>query len=795
MIKNISPNRGLLQRFSVVVCMVGLLWGHSLSAPVGNGGYSSPYFQADYIQDLSEFSSGLVNPALLYRINQMRVEAAIYRWGVNLDPSNNQLGYQEVSFLYPFRLNHTFGLSVIGTNASVPHTAIGDPSHGYQIQDLGSLPFGDLWVIGQYAIHVNPWLALGSNAKLLLQNRYNQNQQLVSFDLGAYINPFDNYRDLIGDLGLSINLQDFLHTSFLGAVAPLDTLTGLENTITTRARTGLRWAGFNDKLIVDGELVLDDAFAQLYQSAKESYDSSKLVIIPRFGVNARYMFIHSIWFKAGWTNNNIPYIGFNFNLIYPLPEMINFVSLDYNLGYSITQPERGLTMMARAASDFGYTREQIESKRLYDRLILAPMDAYNEAMRLYLAGKYWLASFAFGKVISLYPNFYLNDKAMFYLGNCYRFLYMDNISREIYKQALEEFTTSEVRSKYLYGLQSLDYREGKYDDALKNHAFITNLYGESEIRPDADYLAGEIYFIRKNYNSAEPLLNKVPVGTQSYLYAQYTLAIINYENKKTEAAILNLTHVVSDTSRDPGVTLLQDAANLKLGHLYFERGQEGDLRKAVETYKSVPEGSTYGDEAMLGTAWAWIKVNQPVLCQQTVEILQSSHPESPYIPESYLLKGYSLMLQKRYPTAVTALQKCLDLCNGKFVTEADLQEKRSVFSQYEQKFQPTAEAIKKNALRKPTNRTLDERGPLQEEFGKFDKESKDLFAYTLLEKSHTKFFKRKTDLVSDAGYALAKATSMMKGMKQEDILKEQQQEQQKLDEQIKALQNKLQKTK
>jgi len=73
-----------------------------------------------------------------------------------------------------------------------------------------------------------------------------------------------------------------------------------------------------------------------------------------------------------------------------------------------------------------------------------------------------------------------------------------------------------MRSKYLFGLQSIDYREGKYEDALKNHAFITNLYAESDIRPDADYLAGQVHFLRKNYNAAEQLLSKVKAGSAVY---------------------------------------------------------------------------------------------------------------------------------------------------------------------------------------------------------------------------------------------------------------------------------------
>ena len=128
-------------------------------------------------------------------------------------------------------------------------------------------------------------------------------------------------------------------------------------------------------------------------------------------------------------------------------------------------------------------------------------------------------------------------------------------------------------------MESLDYREGKYDDALKNHAFITNLYPDSDIRPDADYLAGQIHFQLKNYNVAEQLLSAIQPGDPHYLYAQYTLAIINIENEKIQAALDNLNTVINDTTQANSDQLLQDAANTKLGHLFFEIGDK--LRNAV----------------------------------------------------------------------------------------------------------------------------------------------------------------------------------------------------------------------
>jgi tetratricopeptide (TPR) repeat protein len=772
----------------IVVICIGVLSVRSYGLE-GNGGYDAPYFQADFVQDLSDFSSGIVNPALLYRVNQLRVEAGFYRWNVEADLNNKSLGYQEFSFLIPLRLNHTIGLSLIGTTQGIDKTRIGDGPSYDMISD-GGANYGDLWLIGHYSYRILPWFIVGTNLKL--RNEYefgNGTGWGFGADVGFYFNPLDHYR--YGDVGLSLNFQDIVPTqvAWKGTTpSSVDTSTNVVSV--TRLRFGARYSGLNDKLIVDGEGLVDNAFSDLWKGAmgSDSLTANMLRKAFRMSFHVKWEFIPQLWLKAGWMNNNIPYVGFNYNVIYSLPEMINYLNYDFHLGYSVMEPERGFTMMNKLSTDFGPTREQRESKRLYDQLILAPMDAYNEAMRLYLAGKYWEASYAFGKVISLYPNFYLNDKATFYMGNCYRFLQMNETAREVYKGALEEYTTSDMRPKYLYGLENIDYREGKYEEALKNHAFITNLYAESEIRPDADYLAGEIHFLRKNYTAAEQLLSKLRPGDPSYLYAQYTLSIINVENKKMEAAVGNLKSIVGDTTQDVGVQLLQDAANTKLGHLYFE---QVELRNAVEAYKRVPEGSSYGDEALLGTAWSWIKVNQAAVSLQTIERLLASHPESPLVPEAYLLKGYGLMLQKSYTEASSALEKCLELTKGTFVTEADLAAKGVAFKQTEQAFGPTAEKIRKNALRKPTDKTIEERGAFKTEFDKFSKESRDYFNFQLLAKSHRKFFMRKDEVVQDAEYALAKTSSILKGKKQNEIIDKGQQEQKKIDSQIEELQKKL----
>ncbi len=792
--------------FSVPIFLLAMLFAtfgvKSYGAEGGNGGggYDAPYFQADFTQDLNSWTSALINPALLYRVNQMHVYLGMYRWAMD----RGNLGYQDLGFLYPIRRNHTVGLSVLHARNTLELNKI----VGGAPLETGETSFQDLWLIGNYGIRLRPWLMLGTNLKLRTQIQYGVNvvSKIPGIDFGVYFNPMDHYR--FGDLGFSIAVQDLVPTQIPWEQTEIQQL---ERDLVTasRARIGVRYAALNDNLVASFEFLLDNAlrdvyanmgwkdFEEMFKAAKDSLGSLEgvLPMVPRYGFHVKYMFIPQIWLKGGWTNNNIPYVGFNYNMVYPLPEMINYINFDCHIGYSFLETsnqlrdERGLATMFRLSSDFGQTREQKESKRLYDQLVVAPMDAYQEAMRLYYAGKYWESSFAFGKVLTLYPNFYLNDKAIYYMADSYKKLYMNQTAREVYKDALEEYTTSDMRAKYLYGLMSLDYREENYDEALRNHAFITNLYPDSDIRPDADYLAGEIHFMRKNYNVAEQLFERIKPGDPTYLYAQYTQAIINIENNKDQAAIQNLVTVTTDTTSQTPDMLLQNAANVKLGHLYFEMGDK--LREAVESYSRVSPNAEQADEALLGMAWAWIKANQPNITLQKADQIIASYPQSALVPEAYLLKGYALMLLRKYPEAVGMLEQCLAACEKTFVTEEDVKVRKVKFDQATDDFAPVAEKIKKNALRKPIQRTIDERTELYKDYDKFNKEGQDFFRYKLLAKSHTRFFMRKEEIITDADYALAKATNYANSRKTSEILEQNKNKEEKLDEQIDKLKRKL----
>jgi hypothetical protein len=235
--------KNIRSKFSVAAA--GCIWAVLLiSNPdvdaQSSGGYAAPYLQADFIQSLADYPSPLVNPALITGINQMHVDLGGYQYALG----DGGMGWQQGTFLLPYGRNHTFGLSAIFasqsiTNQSNPNTSPLDE---------------DIWIIPSWAYRFFPSLSLGGNLKIHEWKHFDEPRFWGSpgIDVGVYYNPIDDYR--LGNLGFSLCLQDLLPTGIFG-----DHALSASGVTPNRARAGIRWAGLNDNLVIDGEVVIDNA--------------------------------------------------------------------------------------------------------------------------------------------------------------------------------------------------------------------------------------------------------------------------------------------------------------------------------------------------------------------------------------------------------------------------------------------------------------------------------------------------------------------------------------------------------
>ena len=118
-----------------------------------------------------------------------------------------------------------------------------------------------------------------------------------------------------------------------------------------------------------------------------------------------------------------------------------------------------------------------------------PLDDYRAAKRLFLNRQFLDAAYAFGEIQTKYPTFRLVDQAAFYMAKSFENLRMHKAAREIYRDAIKRYPQSNQLAKYHFQLMNMDYKEGKYTEALNKYQAFVQKFGKSDTKADADYVA------------------------------------------------------------------------------------------------------------------------------------------------------------------------------------------------------------------------------------------------------------------------------------------------------------------
>ena len=315
-----------------------------------------------------------------------------------------------------------------------------------------------------------------------------------------------------------------------------------------------------------------------------------------------------------------------------------------------------------------------------------PLDDYRAAKRLFLNRQFLDAAYAFGNIQTMYPAFHLVDQAAFYMAKSFENLLMHKAAREVYRDAIKRYPQSDQLAKYHFQLMNIDYKEGKYTEAMNKYQTIAQKFGKSDAKADADYVAGQIKLEQGLYQESIDLHASILPGNANYLYARYTMGIAYsrlYKFDEAENCFRAITEqpVSNKSERD-----IQNAAKVKLGHLFFS-GEKPDIAAAARMYGLVQKDSPVFDEAMLGIAWAFIKANKPDEAIKYAKWIINNLPESFLVSEAYLVVGYCQFIKKNYQDAIEALNQAEKRTEQPFVTVAARDSARQAFdaiwSQYD----------------------------------------------------------------------------------------------------------------
>jgi len=223
----------------------------------------------------------------------------------------------------------------------------------------------------------------------------------------------------------------------------------------------------------------------------------------------------------------------------------------------------------------------------------------------YANGNFDLAIAQFSEILNCYSSPHMDDMII-YLAESYYGKQMYGHARSLYLKLLEEYPDSDYRSWILDHLMHtwLIYRD--YLAVANFHRLHGNGYFEiaGERRDEILFMVGLAYFNIEQYDQASSLLKLIDDNSDYMLRKYHLIASCNIFLDNGELAITQLENLGTmkiKKLKEYRKEYIRDDANVKLGYLYFERGQ---YKVAQEAFNRVDELSPYYDDTILGHAWA-----------------------------------------------------------------------------------------------------------------------------------------------------------------------------------------------
>lgn len=665
------------------------------------------YQQNDWFGEFGGTTSMYVNPAGLVENDQLEVTGGFFS---TISGAAMQ-EYISIASPIPGTYGWSLGFTYFENGATV---------------DAGSAN-GDYWenafLLGA-AYRIMHALAIGVDLSLLHISQFGYNTQFTTgLDVGLSWNPINNSK--LGSLQVGLALQNLMQPVVASAddegkskgfVAPTflgggDDLAGYA--IPTNLNVSLFYRGLNRALEVKAEVGVLDVF-----HAEQEGGSGAMI---EFGFGATYFLTSHLGVKARYTKEGYPVIGATINV--KDISFFRYLGLDLEMSHDdlIEKKNRGFLWNVRATARFGDTREESIGEARYRRLKIEPENDYRAAMRLYLNRDFIAASYAFGKVQTKYPTFHLVDQAAFYKGKSFENMRMHLAAQKVYQDAIRTYPNSDQLPKYHFQLMNIDYKEGRYGEAMAKYQFIIQNYPKSDVKPDADYIAGQIKFEQGQYKDAIQLLSAILPGNANYFYARYTMGIAYSRLEQWEEAKGSFADITDQQPSNQSEKDLQDAAKIKLGHIYFAE-PEG-LPEAAKLYGQVNNpNSPFYEEAALALAWSFLKVRDTKNARPFTTWIINNRPNSYLVSEAYLVEGYCDYIEGNLRAADVNLQKAIELTKNPTISKTQKDSAKVAFDSMKADFDSVQIRALDLARQLPTPRVEQKRAALRPEYEKANRD-------------------------------------------------------------------------
>ena len=709
------------------VTVLGLLLAGSLSAEAAYSPHK--YQQNDWFGEFGQNASMYVNPAGLVEADQLELSVGIFQ------TLSGEAGQEFGTVVYPIDYKHTIGFSFFENGATI---------------DNGDSYTENAYMFG-YAYRIMHCLAIGVDVAVLQINQFDLNKELtMGADFGISWNPLASSRWGFLQVGLAFQnaiapaistaeSSDSYQFVFMGADESYK--------VPSNVNISLFWRGFNRALEAKAEVSIIDV---LHEDSEGGEGMN-----VEWGITATYYLSPMLGVRGRFTKEGYPVLGATVN-VKDVLSFFRYLQLDLEMSHDdiIDSKNRGFIWAAKFTTRLGDTREDKIGYDRYRRLKIEPENDYRAAMRLYLQRRFVEAAYAFGKVITKYPAFHLVDQAAYFKGKSFENMRMHKAARTTYLEAVEEYPNSEMQAKYLFQLMNIDYKEGKFAEAQLKYQKICQQYAETDVKADADYVMGQIKFYEGNYDEAINYLKPILPGNANYVYARYTIGIAQSRNNEFDKAKQSFQDIIDYQTSNNSEKELQDAAKVKLGHIYFS-AEPPELATAAGLYKAVPRDSYVYDEALLALAWSLIKVGKAKETLPLADYIIKNMPESYLIPEAHLVKGYAYFILQDWNNAEKSLTECKNMVEKPLVSAEERRKAEEAYQGMVEQFEEVQMTAHDLARQLPTPRVQQKRAALQPKFDEARTAIDNHYEFLKKAEESDRFEKTRKRLLDDATFTLA----------------------------------------
>ncbi len=303
--------------------------------------------------------------------------------------------------------------------------------------------------------------------------------------------------------------------------------------------------------------------------------------------------------------------------------------------------------------DVGPSREESYSRRMSRLANISPSELYNRAMRLYYRGRYWDAYFIYMQILTVYPDFQVNDLVSYYAASSLEHLQMYGEAITLYNTTKSQYPRSRIIPNTDLGLMRIHYTTTNFSAVRNQYIELNKPNVPDSLRGHGAYLMGQTAMVNQDHINAIREFALVKEEHPDYIFATHSQAVAHATvNSSKTLVIRSLEKAIAAGAHNDAQREIVNRSFLLAGYLFFENQ---NYAKAITALRNVNTRSHYYPEALLGMAWTALKASQLHDCITAAQRISSATGDIAMQAEAALLEGYVLLAKREYSEAVNVL--------------------------------------------------------------------------------------------------------------------------------------------